>query len=343
MRSLMLLPFAFACTPAAPALEPWHGHDDGTPFLGDDLATRFERVTRTYGDPGDARLLHDGPALRPREGVWAWPNELTVVEASDDLRVAWTGGGVQLLLWLPRTGLVDAVAFDTVGVGRPGAKADVTGVGQVAVPAGTEVDLDDTVDDHVYVEWTAWSPSSTALVSTWVHVGDIDQAWFPSTEVADNSGYDAWLDGAILDRPHGDVLAVSAEEDALVIEWAGEPEDGWHPVRWSNGATTVSGWAYEDDLTPIDGRSGGFSVGCGTRCGGVGFWSSPQDRVPANTPLRSGHDGPVVARTTRSLVVPGFDAGGGWLELDTPWGIAELWADPLDIPEPQAVATPGSG
>ncbi len=335
MRPLLLLPLfvSFACSPDDAAWEPWHGDDDGTPFLTDEVE-RFPLHTKLFDAPGDARLRHDGPPLPPVEGLWQWESELLVVELADQLRVLWSGQGVELLLWLDRADLVDVAAYETIGVARPGAAPDTHRRGQVVVPSGTEVDLSTEDGDHVLASWDAWATHSTARVSAWVHIGDVDQVWEATPAGVAVSSRDALLRGDILDRPGGIALAEPVGADGLTVERTGDPTDGWWPVAWSNGLTRVDGWAYEEDLEWLDLTIGGWGNSLSCACGGSFFLHGREDMVPVGTPLRADRDGPVVARTTEVQIVPGFDAGEGWLSVHTPWGEAELFADPLDQPEP---------
>ncbi len=327
MRVSLCFLFALACTPEQGALEPWFGDDDGTDLLGDDLEDAFGQRTRLYDDPGAARLTHDGEPLTGETQPGDWVGDLVVVDHSDQVRVAWETEGFQLLLWLERIDLADVVAVRTEGLGSPDAPA---GAGFVLVPAGLDVPAGDPVEGRVLVEWEAWSPHSTLLVSAWVATADVDQVYDLDPNHVAESEIDALLDGPILDRPHGDVLAVSIDHARIPVEHSGEPVDGWWHVAWSNGDTRVEGWAYEDDLSPPGLFTFGFGCGGCSGNGRIG-WGRHADLVPANTPMRAEPGGPVVARTTRTVYIPGISSGSAWHHVGTPWGDAGLWVDLAEV------------
>ncbi len=307
---LMWLLCQVACTPADGLLA---AEEDGTAFL--DLQPDASFATRAVlvGDAGEAQLTPDGPALP--EGPYVLPDrQLVVVDAAEKVRISWSNHTLQVLLWLDRLQLDDVVASTTVGTTR---YAD--GEGQVQWPAGLPVELLEAGAHQVLIG----ADLDGLRVESWVPAGDVDQVWDDDAwAYVPDADQDLWVEGEVLDAPHGAALAWPID-GRVSMEADGEPVDGYHPVRWAGEHVEVRGWVHEDDLEPrlvkvMHGLCGG--------CGGHGVMSfGGLANVPAETPVRTEPDGPVVGQTLRPLHID-FSNGTGWgtLEAATPWGLATV-------------------
>ncbi len=311
MRPLLaLLLCQVACTPDDGLLP---AEEDGTAFLDLQPDTSFATRAILVGDAGEAQLTPDGPALP--EGPYVLPDrELVVVDAAEQVRVSWSNHTLQLLLWLDRLQLDDVVAATTVGTTR---YAD--GDGQVQWPAGLPVELMEAGADRVLIG----ADLDGLRVESWVPAGDVDQVWDDDTWApVPDTDQDLWVFGEVLDAPRGAPLAWPIDERVSMAA-DGDPIDGYHPVRWVYDSVEVQGWVHEDDLEP---RLVKVMYGLCGGCYGHGMmgYGGPTN-VPAETPVRSAPDGPVVGQTLRPLSVD-FSRGTGWgtLQAATPWGLATV-------------------
>jgi hypothetical protein len=318
---LVVLASLAACTPD----DPVFAEADGAQLLDLDPASAFAERARLHGDAGTASLLPDGEPLPP--GDYVLPDtELVVVDAADQVRIAWSDRTLQLLLWLERLDLTDVIAQSTRGTSY-GAE----GPGGVQWPAGFAVELLDAEAERVWVG----ADVDGLRVESWVSAHDVDQVYVDEGHGAPlPNGPLVIVRGEVLDGPRGEVLAWPLHDEvSMRADDSLQPVDGYLPVSWSSMGVSVNGWVHEDDAEQT--RISIVRGGCGGCYGHGSFGYGGRFNVPAYTPLHAHEGGPVVGQTLRPLSVDFVGAAyegsadSGWapLQADTPWGRATVYVE----------------
>lgn len=306
-----MLPLLLACTPAA-LLAPTM---DTTAFL--DPAITDEIPERAWIDgPGVVTVGGQRLTVEPRQGA-PWP-----VYAIEDahLGLVVDTASVRLLVTTERAALRPVLVSSSLATPDPGGAGEEIGF---IFPAGTPVDPDLSFHGSIpipvvsdWIEGTGWVDASA--VDAYAEVEEPLQCWTEQLTLADGT--------PLLDAPGGEPFAwLTAESGAEAV---GAPADGWLLVELARPGLTARGYvpAPDRDLSGI-GRLVGRG-GCHfSQCGGA--WLSESPTVSAGSWLLDGPDGAPVGLALRDLYTPILDREDGYalVEIETPWGPVELWAE----------------
>lgn len=309
--------FALACT--AESFDAPQ-NEDALVFLVDHPAQQFRERTRV----ADPVLGHLTPGGEPFTGEgYGTGITYTVADWGREIAVIWQNREVQLLVWLPRSGLEQVPTRDSWTHGDRG----------IRLPAGQSI----TVEEYSEGQTRITAANGQVSLDTWIPSTSLDHIWVeePSEAWTPEGESYAWTRAGteLLSAPLGDALGWVEPFDSGTL---GQPVQsmerarGHTRIQFIAGGWPVDAWVHDEDL--LDGPSGwGFGgTGSGAYCGGI---STRFATVAADSILYDSPGEKAVGRTMQdaSLHILGFDGEWAEAELNTAFGSTSVWVEEKDL------------